>query len=366
MNKVVQTLCIFFLANISSQAQDLAPSYRERVNLIHKNIYREFYDAPEGLFLETNDSLNNEKPHSYLWPVCALVQAANEMEELDTSGTYMEPVMRAIDQYYNSNPPAPGYQAYVVKEEADARFYDDNQWIAIAYLDAYNRTGQKKYLDLSREIYRFMLTGYDEVSGGGLYWKEGDKTTKNTCSNGPGILVALQLYKITKETGYLDTAKLLYDWTNKYLRSPDGIYYDAVKLPGLKIDSAAYTYNTGTMLQSNVLFYRITGNKNYLVEAKRIADAAEKHFYKNGKLPGNYWFNAVLLRGLLELYQAEGDRRRLKFFVSDAERIWKQERDERNMLGTGKVRRLIDQAAMLEIYALLARHKLSPPAPAGR
>jgi hypothetical protein len=173
-------LYLLLLASLTVQAQRPSSSYKERVGLIHKNIYGEFYDAREGLFLETNDSLHNDKPHSYLWPVCALIQAANEMEKLDASGKYMEPVIKAIDQYYNITPPAPGYQAYVVKQEADARFYDDNQWIAIAYLDAYNRTGRKKYLELSKEIYRFMLTGYDEVSGGGLYWKEGDKTTKNT------------------------------------------------------------------------------------------------------------------------------------------------------------------------------------------
>ena len=57
-----------------------------------------------------------------------LIQAANEMESLEHSGVYMKPVMNAIDQYYNSNPPTPGYQSYVTKEKADTRYYDDNQW----------------------------------------------------------------------------------------------------------------------------------------------------------------------------------------------------------------------------------------------
>ena len=116
-------------------------------------------------------------------------------------------------------PPAPAYQAYVTREEKDDRFYDDNQWIAIACIDAYNRTKQQHYLDIAEMIYRFMMTGYDSISGGGLYWKEGDKTTKNTCSNGPGILIALQLYKITSNKNYLDTALVLYNWTNAHLQS---------------------------------------------------------------------------------------------------------------------------------------------------
>ena len=33
-----------------------------------------------GLYYETNDSIKNEHPHSYLWPLCALIQATNEAE----------------------------------------------------------------------------------------------------------------------------------------------------------------------------------------------------------------------------------------------------------------------------------------------
>ena len=186
-----------------------------------------------------------------------------------------------------------------------------------------------------------------------LYWKEDEKTTKNTCSNGPGILIALQLYKITKQKSYLDTALVLYNWVNKNLQSPDGLYYDNIKIPSLKIDSAIYTYNTGTMLQAAALLYEITNDKKYLTQATRISIAAKKYFYKNNRLPGNYWFNAVLLRGYVELYQIDHNKQQLQFFIDEAERIWKEERNEKDLIGTNKRQSLIDQAAMLEIYARL-------------
>ncbi len=201
-----------------------------------------------------------------------------------------------------------------------------------------------------------MMTGYDTIVGGGIYWKEGDKTTKNTCSNGPGILIALQLYIITKNKHYLDTALLLYNWVNTHLQAPQGIYYDAVKIPSLKLDSAVYTYNTGTMLQSNVLLFKITHQQKYLDESKRIADAAEKRFYRNNRLPGNIWFNAVLLRGFVELYKVEKNAGRLHFFIQDANRIWENEKDEQGLIGAENRRKtLINQAAMMEIFALIAR-----------
>ncbi len=291
-----------------------------------------------------------------MWPLCALIQAANEVEFLQPSKDHIAPVIKAINQYYSTVLPAPAYQAYVTKEEKDDRFYDDNQWIATACLDAYNRTKKQQYLTISQAIYRFMMTGFDNVAGGGLYWKEGDKTTKNTCSNGPGVLVALQLYKLTNDKKYLDTALVLYNWVNAHLQSSQGVYYDNIKLPSLKIDSAVYTYNAGTMLQSAVLLYTITKAKKYLQEAQRVADAAENIFYKNNRLPGNYWFNAVLLRDYIELYQVDKNKKRLQFFIDDANRIWKEEKDDTGLVGTNSKRKsLNDRAAMMEIYARLAK-----------
>lgn len=336
-------------------AQKANGNYQQRIDTLNKNIYEHFYDSASGLFFETDSVKPGEKKYAYLWPLCALIQAADEEEVIDPSANYLSKVMRAIAQYHSNIPPAPAYQSYVTKIEKDDRFYDDNQWIAIACLDIFNRTKKTTFLNIAKEIYQFMMTGYDTASGGGLYWKEGDTRSKNTCSNGPGILVALQLYKITHQKKYLDTALVLYNWVNLHLQSPEGLYYDNIRIPSLKIDSALYTYNSGTMLQSNVLLYQLTNDKKYLREAKRIAAAAEKYFYKNNKLPGNYWFNAVLLRGEIALYQVDHQQEHIQYFIDDANRIWQEEKNENGMVGgKSKRKRLIDQAAMIEIFARLA------------
>ena len=353
--KIIYSACLFLVCNISAQSQSPSTIYKGRIDTLNKNIYNYFYDAANSLYYETNQIQSKEKKHSYLWPLCALIQAANEEEVLYPAKDFLSPVMKAVHQYHSDIPPAPGYQAYVTKEEKDSRFYDDNQWIAIACLDAYNRTKQKQYLNIGEEIYHFMMTGFDTLSGGGLYWREDKKTSKNTCSNGPGVIIALELYKITNEQGYLDTALVLYKWVNAHSQSPEGLYYDNLKVPSLKIDSAIYTYNTGTMLQSNVLLYDITKDKKYLEEAQRIALAAKNFFYKNNRLPGNYWFNAVLLRGEIALYKIDKNKDHIQFFIDDANRIWADEKNEQGLVGKKDRRKsLIDQAAMIEIYARLA------------
>jgi uncharacterized protein YyaL (SSP411 family) len=346
-------ILLMVCSNITT-AQSTEQVYKNRIDTLNKNIYKYFYDSANALYYETNDVHPGEKKHSYLWPLCALIQAANEEEKLFPNKNFMPPVMKAVAQYYSNIPPAPAYQSYVTKEEKESRFYDDNQWIAIACLDAYNRTQDEKYLEIGKEIYRFMMTGFDTLSGGGIYWKEDQKTSKNTCSNGPGILIALQLYKITHQQNYLDTALVLYNWVNAHLESSQGLYYDNIKIPSLKIDSAIYTYNTGTMLQANVLLYQITKDKKYLKEGQRIASAAENFFYKNDKLPGNYWFNAVLLRGEIALYNLDKNKAHIQYFIDDANRIWNEERENGLIGKKGKRKSLIDQAAMIEIYARLA------------
>lgn len=352
-----KTILLLFSICFCIAAKAQLPDYKTRIKYLYTGIINKLTDEKNRLYFETTDSAKNENLHSWLWPLCALIQATNEMETLQPGTNYMQPVVNAIDQYYSDKPPYPGYQDYPLKERLSSRFYDDNQWIAIAYLDTYNRTHNKKYLESSKMIYRFMMGGLDTASGGGLYWKEGDRNTKNTCSNGPGILVALQLYKLTKQQQYLNMALDLYKWVNRYLQAPDGVYYDNIKVPSLKIGMATYTYNTGTMLQSNVLLYQVTRDKEYLTEAQRIAQAGREHFFKNGRLPGNYWFNAVMLRGYIDLYKIDKNKNWINFFEVDADNIWTTERDSTNLLGPRPAKSLIDQAAMIEIYARLQEVK---------
>ena len=346
-------LFLILIYATQSTAQQ-APGYKDQIGIVYKNIRQYFYDSSKNLFIEKTALKKDEKPYSYLWPVCALIQAANEMEAIQPGSKYMQPVIHVIDKYYNSEkPPHPGYESYLVEAGGDGRFYDDNQWIGIAYMDAYHRAKDTAYLNLSKDIYDFMLTGYDTIAGGGLYWKEFDSTTKNTCSNGPGILLALQLYKATSEKKYLDTAILLYNWVNKNLRSPEGLYYDNIKLPSRQIDKRIYTYNTGTMLQSDVLLYQITGKKEYLVSAQQMALNSLNYFYKNGLFPGNYWFNAVLLRGYAALYKVDRRKTYVNAFKSYADKVWMSQRDSKNLIGTSNTKSLIDQAGYLEIIARL-------------
>ena len=353
-------ICFVFVLTqpVAAQQKKPLPPLSQRIAVLQQNIARYFYDSASHHYKEHNYlTAEDKKKYAYLWPLCALIQAANEVQVVQPKSQLLPQVLHSIQAYYDNAPPAPAYNSYVVSAEKDDRFYDDNQWIGIACMDAFVRTKDSVYLKQGLMAYQFMMTAFDTVAGGGLYWKEKDYTTKNTCSNGPGAVLALQLYAATKNKAYLDTAQMLLRWVDAKLLSPEGVYYDHVQLPARTIDKRRYTYNTGTMLESYVLLYELLGDKKYLTRAQKMAADAYKYFYKGGRWPSHYWFNVVLLRGYLRLAKHDANKKYINSFRAEGDRIWQQEKDKRHLIGTGNRKALIDQAAMLEWYARLAQQK---------
>jgi len=340
--------------------------YKKAMKTQQVAIQKNFYDNASGYyFVELEPSKRETKNgyfrnYTYLWSLCALFQASNEIEKIEPASKLMIPMLANINYYYNPAPPKPGYTDYIMKLKPGERYYDDNQWIGITSLDAYARTKKKSYLTLGKSMYDFMMTAYDNVLGGGLYWVETSKISKNTCSNGPGVLVALQMYQATKEKSYLDTALLIFNWTNKNLQAPSRLYYDNIKTKDGNVDKVTLSYNTGTMLQSNIYLYEITRNKKYLKDAIEIADASLPYFYGGVTFRDGYWFNAVMLRAYQHLLKYNKDTKYILGFKRCLDHALLKERNEQGLfIGKEGVYNLVEQGGMLEIlarYAWLEKH----------
>jgi len=282
------------------------------VSSLYRNIQTHFFDEKTGLYYSFANDLYNRP--AYLWSVAALFQAFDEMQKtsLLKKNDLLENMLTTINYYYDnvtsiSSRDYGGYDSYVVKLGGGARYYDDNEWLGLALVDAYEITDNPIFLSKAEQIFKFIENGYDNKLGGGIYWEEGGNS-KNTCSNGPAIVLSLKLYEITHEASYLSFAKTVYDWTNEHLLSPEGIYWDHIDLNG-HVNKDIFTYNTGIMIQAMVLLYKITGDQNYLKQAQKTAENSLIYFAPNGNFPfwddGSFWFNAVLLRGYQSLYETD-------------------------------------------------------------
>ena len=364
---IILTLTIFttFLS-AQTRIKSKEGFYRKEMQSLQASIQKNFYDKTSGNYFVVIDPAKREKKgdylreYTYLWSYCAMYQAANEIEKLYKDAKLMEPMLKIMYEYYNPAPPKPGFTDYIMKLKPGERYYDDNQWIGITSLDAFERNKNKSCFNLGKQMYDFMMTGYDNVLGGGIYWKEGDKSSKNTCSNGPGVLVALQMYKVTKQKSYLDTALLIFNWTNQKLQAPTGLFYDNIRTKDGSVNKGTLSYNTGTMLQSNVYLYEITRDKKYLKAATLMADSSLNYFYGRGRFRDDLWFNAVLLRGYQHLLKYNKD---IKYILGFKKCLDNAIQNNKNELGlfTGRdgVRNLVDQGGMLEIlarYAWLESH----------
>lgn len=354
---LVTGMALGCLVAIQSPAQKTKPvsnRYTDAMNQLQRAVNDSFYLPGKNLFRERVPSQKQEHPYSYLWPLCGLVQAANEREIALQQKGAVDSVLASIESYRDTRLPATGYASYATTDGGGDRFYDDNEWIAIAVLNAWERTHKKAYLDQGKLIYQFIFSGRDTVLGDGLYWKEGDKGGKNTCSNAPGALVALELYKDTKDKAYLDAGLAIYQWTNSHLQSPEGLFYDNIKTSNRHIDRTLFSYNTGAMLEANVYLYEITGKQAYLDTAQRIATAAAGYFYAGGKFRDGYWFNAVLLKAYQHLYQHTHDAAYLKQAAVCTQYALANNRLPCGLMGTPQPKELVEQAGMLEILARLA------------
>jgi len=359
-------LCLTSITTTTSLAQKSAKPksdyYKKAMQSLHVAIEKNFYDKASGYYFVELDPAKREtkfdhkREYSWLWALCSMFEGVNEIEKVDKKANLVDPIFSNMNNYYDTNLPKSGYNEYIVKLKPGLRYYDDNQWIGIAALDVYKRTKKKSYLELGKQMYQFMMTAYDTKLGGGLYWRETDFETKNTCSNGPGVIVALKLYELTKQKTYLDTALLVYNWTNEKLQAPSGLYYDNISTKDGSLGKAIFSYNTGTMLQSNVYLYELTGDKKYLKRANDMADASLSYFYGNGKFRDGYWFNAVMLRAYQHLLKHNKDTKYILGFKKCLDTALKNELNEKGLFVTKDgIHNLVEQGGMLEILARYAQ-----------
>jgi Glycosyl hydrolase family 76 len=387
---LILLMCLF--SAMSPVAQNSLPAashdYRKAFIDLYQAVQHEFYDSAHGLYRDFEQPAP-KYGYAYCWPLCGLLQAFNEAEaagiagvpadhatagqlSADPSSPSVRRITALLDLYKSNKPPmaggnasarpdpsksllVPGYDSYLVQFGGGDRFYDDNQWLGLAWMDGWFRTKEPGLLERGKLIYRFMMTGYDTASGGGLYWEEGKRTSKNTCSNGPGIVLALQLYRATKERKYLDTALLLYHWVDAHLRDSDGLYFDNIRLGDHRIGKAKFSYNTGTMLQASVYLYELTEDKTWLQRATAIADSAAPYFYGAGKFRDGYWFNAVLARGFEDLLKFNKNPAYLQAFQNCLDESLDHDQTPTGLMGARKQQLLVNQAGMLEMLARMTR-----------
>lgn len=93
------------------------------------------------------------------------------------------------------------------------RYYDDEGWWALAWINAYDLTGRPDYLSMAESIFNDMSGGWDDVCGGGIWWTK-DRTYKNAIANELFLSVSASLSNrdSANKSAYLDWANKEWSW----------------------------------------------------------------------------------------------------------------------------------------------------------
>ena len=327
-------------------------------------------------YLAEGSVQKKEQEVSFLWPYSGIISGTISLYETTNDKKYLtllqEQLLPGLDSYWDTTREPYSYQSYPMFAGHSDRFYDDNVWIALDFCTLYELTQDKQYLDRAEELYKFIYSGWNDELGGGIFWCEQKRQSKNTCSNAPGAVLGMRLFEATNDESYLEKAIETYAWTkDNLLDKEDGVYWDNVSLSG-RVDKTKYTYNSGQMIEAGVLLYNHTNNDEYLTDAQKTALGTHKFFTKEVETvdgeklfyPNSPWFNVILFRGLKALYLVDNNAEYINTMKENAYYAWNHTRDSNGLLGhkwnernEKEYKWLLDNNSMIELFSQFASLK---------
>jgi hypothetical protein len=261
------------------------------IGLNHLAKVRESFRRKDGMYRE---ALGKDDV-AFNWGVGVMLPALNAAAKKDPVWKKdLREFINASRVYWNPHGPVPGFDVLPMPKPVD-RYYDDNAWMVMGLVEASTVLNDPKILRDAEQTLAYVLSGKDSVLGGGIYWREQKKESKNTCSNGPSAAACLAVYERTKNPKLLAEAKEIYAWTKRHLQDPqDLLFWDGIRLDGT-VDKTKWSYNTALMIVTAAGLGRITGEKRYTEEAEMMAAASERHWFRNGRLADEGKFAFLLL-----------------------------------------------------------------------
>ncbi len=213
---------------------------------------------------------------------------------------------------FNRAPAAEGHPDFINS------YYDDDGWWALAWVDAYDLTGNASYLSMAETIFAAMAGGWDTACGGGIWWNT-SRGYKNAIANELFLTVAAKLANRTKgstSATYLSWAQDEWTWfKGSGMINAKSLINDGLnsKNPNACSNNGqtTWSYNQGVILGGLAELYKADRDPALMAQAQAIAVAAITNLTKNGILVDPTvnggdapQFKGVFMRNLMELYVA--------------------------------------------------------------
>jgi len=298
---------------------------------------QKWYAPPTGIYRSTG-----------WWNSANAITTLANYSRLTHSRVYLPIFANTLEMAQKGADGAPGFLN---------KYYDDEGWWALAWIDVYDLTGEARYLQQAASIFKDMQLGWeDDTCGGGVWWSK-DKKDKNAIENELFLSVAASLANRETDKAIRDTdlSWMRREW--QWFRDSGMINQSHLINDGLETSSPAHcvnngkrtwTYNQGVILGGIVEMSRAEQRAGHpdptLIKlAEAIAGAAmERLKDKHGALgePDDAHdgadvpqFKGIFVRNLMLLNSSSPIRDYRKFIDTNAELIWSNDRNSNDQLG---------------------------------
>jgi predicted alpha-1,6-mannanase (GH76 family) len=255
-----------------------------------------------------------------------------------TAATKSSQYLSVLAQTFDNAPGSQGHANFI------NNYYDDSGWWALAWIAAYDATGNSSYLSMAETIFTYMTGGWDNVCDGGIYWTTA-RSYKNAVANELFLDVAAKLANRTTGTAsasYLVWAQKEWAWfINSGMINSSNLINDGLSGACLNNNATEWTYNQGVVLGGLVELYKADQDPTLLPKAQAIATAVTTKLVNSqgilvdtsvsgGDAPQ---FKGIFMRNLMALYQAAPNPQYKAFVDANANSIWTNDQGPNYKLG---------------------------------
>ncbi len=227
-----------------------------------------------------------------------------------------------------------------------SRAIDDAAWWGLAWVAAYDLTGDRAYLDEAVIIANYVHGYWDTGSCNGGVWWNRERTYKNAVTNGLYIRLAALLHnRIAGDQTWLTRARTSWNWfAASGMINSSGLVNDGITLACGNNGQPVWTYNQGLAIGAAVELWRATGDAALLTTARTLANAGTTGLVRDGVLSERCdadnatcddnakQFKGIFIRYLEELNGLSSGAYDA-FLRRQADTIWVADRDHLNRLG---------------------------------
>ena len=230
-----------------------------------------------------------------------------------------------------------------------SRAIDDSEWWGLTWVQAYDLTKNRKYLDMAVTIAEYVEGYWDPSTCGGGVWWDAERTYKNAVTNGLWIRLTAELHnRLPGDSRWLGRAQGGWNWlTGSGMINSTGLVNDGLDSSCKNNGGTVWSYNQGLAIGAGLELWRATRDPQLLTTVRRLADAAigagglvsdgvlteycdapDRQCDDNGKQ-----FKGIFQRYWMDLADTTHESQYAAFVEQQATSVWDHDRDASGRLG---------------------------------